>query len=148
MTAESGEVLSSLTDGVAVDPDRLEVALGEPGATSMLVEFARLRVAVESVNMPPGEGFYRSMDQKLSPPPVRLGRVRWTQLAAAALVPCAIAMGIWVGRVTAPSPQAGLELAAYCADSRGALYAPGRITAVDNRRVECVLKGEWQPVAR
>jgi hypothetical protein len=53
MTDVHTEVISAFCDGEIVDPDRLAAALADPRGREALIDFARLRAAVGSVEALP-----------------------------------------------------------------------------------------------
>jgi hypothetical protein len=149
MTPESEELLMSMTDGATVDPDLLAAALSEPDAAVVLVDFARVRQAVEADAEPPRETFTEELRQCVSRGPAwwSLGP-RTPLVVVAALVLLAVVSGAWVGRATQPAPQQTLIDLTACADPRGTAYEPGDVTAINGQRVRCVVRAEWMPVSR
>jgi hypothetical protein len=49
-----------MVDGDPVDPAELTKALADPGAAALLIDFARIRAAVDGDQIRPSTGFYRS----------------------------------------------------------------------------------------
>lgn len=151
MKPESEDVLSALIDGEAVEPDRLAEVLSQAGAAEMLVAFARIRQRVEDDGAEPGRRFYARMSDVFHPAQAeRLMGPRWLlpRLAVVLLVVSAAVGGAWFGRQSRPPAGDALLTGAYCTDNLGTPHTVGAVTAVDGRRVECVLRGEWVPVAR
>jgi hypothetical protein len=87
MTDDRLSVLSALIDREPVDADRVALALEEPDARRVLVDFIRLREAV---------GAELNRDDQSRPMPAMTTprrQARWWKLAAAALVPLMVGLG-------------------------------------------------------
>lgn len=66
MNQQYVEVLSAFFDGEAVDPDLLASSLEDPEATTFLLEFARLRRAVQEDRSRPDEEFCEAVRDRLA----------------------------------------------------------------------------------
>jgi hypothetical protein len=148
MTNESESLLSDLMDGPDVDPDRLAVALAEPGAAETLVAFARVKRQFGQCDERPSAAFYASMQPVLSEShrPEARPRPRLL-LAVAALLLLATVIGGVLGRRTAPATER-FASAAYCMDRYGSAHQSGQTAFVDGLTQECVTRGTWIPVIR
>jgi hypothetical protein len=62
------------------------------------------------------------------------------------LILSAIVAGLWMSRLSVNVNPPMAPLMAYCTDARGVAYSPGGIVALNDRRVQCVLRGEWKVV--
>ena len=98
MNENSFEVLSALVDGEAVRAEELAAALELPGAHSALVDFVRIREAVENDPARPTDAFHARIGRRL-PQLERSdgsrGRraARWAAVAAlAVLIPLGVYM--------------------------------------------------------
>jgi negative regulator of sigma E activity len=87
-------MLSAFFDGEPVEPDLLATALREPGAAELLVEFARLRTAVQADTSHPTEEFCESMRETLERGDERYRpRSQTTRMSLAASLALAAALG-------------------------------------------------------
>lgn len=149
MTPESEEILSSMCDGASVDPHVLAEALAEPEAAALLVDYARVRRAVETDAEAPRAAFSANLGRV-----VAHGRRWWRGgpsapvAVVAALVILAVAAGAIIGRLSSPRTSAWPVDLAACVGPSGMPFEPGAVTAIDGARVRCVVKGEWVPVSR
>ncbi|MGE5360619.1 MAG: hypothetical protein ACM3NQ_16510, partial [Bacteroidales bacterium] len=98
MKVESEQLLSDLVDGERVNPDALAAVLREPGASEVLVEYARIHQAVMDGGEEPSATFYKNVRAELSAP--RRAHLEWRRLAAAAALVVSTLGGAWIGRVT------------------------------------------------
>ena len=116
MTSDSHtETLSALCDGEMVDPDALAAALDDPAARQALVEFVRLRCAVNRDRAP----LPRSLEA--------LRRHRWSIARASVPLPAVAALvvlavlGAWV----IPRPARAPSSDTPPAPTRVISYVPG-----------------------
>jgi hypothetical protein len=94
MSSNHREMLSAFFDGEPVEPDLLASALREPGAADLLVEFARLRAAVQADTSHPTEEFCESMRETLERGDERYRpRSRAARMSLAASLALAAALG-------------------------------------------------------
>ncbi len=110
MKAESEELLSRLVDGEVVDPNDLAVALAEPGASDVLVQYARVHRAVLDDRERPSDAFYQVMRAKLQPRRVKFAAWR-APLAAAAVVILSVLGGVWIGWSVTPARVVSVPVA-------------------------------------
>jgi hypothetical protein len=101
---ESSEILSAFVDGETVDADALAAALSAPGGRETLIDFVRLREAVDEDERP-SEPFVRRMRKRLAGARWDTGRaVRFA--AAAAIAALAVVGAADLIRGTRARPSA------------------------------------------